>query len=103
MITCVYQPPISMGKSCLLKVNKETRKVLVSRYVESKGGKVKVEIVPESKQKLEVIRTKLITKDMVDDDENWSSPEKPVKVFLVNFCFSLLYNAKAFYCNINQQ
>ncbi|CAG7825711.1 unnamed protein product [Allacma fusca] len=44
MLTCVYQPPLPLSKNCLLKVNRDSKKVIVSKFSEEKGGKVKVEI-----------------------------------------------------------
>jgi hypothetical protein len=40
----MYQPPVVLGKSCLLRVNRESKKVTISSFTEKSGGQVKVEL-----------------------------------------------------------
>lgn len=45
MLTCVYQPQAPLAKNCLVKLERDSKKVIVSRYSAGKGGQVKVELV----------------------------------------------------------
>lgn len=46
MLTCVYQPTAQpLAKNCLVKLERDSKKVLVSRFSAEKGGQVKVELV----------------------------------------------------------
>lgn len=67
MLTCVYQPPVSLvsatphtKKNCLIRVNREvdTRKVMVSKFTEDKSGRVKVETNSTNKTLNQILRTR---------------------------------------------
>jgi len=59
MLTCVYQPPVPFtNKNCLIKVNRDTRKVIVSKFTEGKGGRVKVEVASTHKTVNQLLRSK---------------------------------------------
>lgn len=59
MLTCVYQPPVPLtSKNCLIKVNRDTRKVIVSKFTEEKGGRVKVEVSSTHKTLNQLLRSK---------------------------------------------
>lgn len=46
MLTCVYQQqPAPLAKNCLVRLDQDSKKVIVSRYSGGKGGQVKVELV----------------------------------------------------------
>jgi len=71
MLTCMYQPPVSLGKTCLLKVNRDTKKVIVRQFSQNKGGHVRVELV----QSYKFISPK--RKSVVDIDKARPSPLQP--------------------------
>lgn len=48
MLTCVYQPlstAAPVAKNCLVTLERDSKKVILSRYTSDKGGQVKVELV----------------------------------------------------------
>ena len=70
MLTCVYHSSsLPLAKTCLLKVNRDTKKVIVSKFFEGKGGKVKVEILPPSTSSRSSSPTAEEDDDVEDEDD----------------------------------